>query len=479
MNSYEYSSNSGTKTFIVIGIVALSVILFFAFTLPIFKNRPSEVSSPAGNRSDPPPVESSTPATPVAAAPTSPPVTPTAPATAKSYLKPQNLLSDLAANLAQGNHDAAFAILDAGDLDADASGNFRRLIVDGRFLPVATEPFSEIGRFNSDVRYALNLQRPASDGLEAARSRILLDLTRGASASSGWHVSGLQIPTFTALNTAAAAAPGGTPAPVTTVEGDTIGANDPLMLAHEFVEAILGQDFERAKSLIDTSKITEEKLAGLFIVAEEGGFQRRTESPLVATAAQNDAAWVIAQLINPETGADFGLELSRSPEAGGAWTISGLNLDSLLLARAKMADIDDVTYTPIIQNPKGGDSLVLFFGYDEGILHPRAQRQLEIVARILKGDANKTILINGHADAMGSDDYNSQLSDQRAASVRKGLLAAGVSPSQIKTSALGESQPISPNVLPDGTDNPTGRKRNRRAEVYLPFGPCHGAAGGA
>ena len=466
MNQYEYSTNSGPKTFIIIGVVALSVILFFAFTLPFFKNRPAATSLEARTSSPTPSSEQVAPASPVA---TTPAPKPTQATTAKSYLKPQNLLSDLTANLTRGNHDAALAILGAGDLDKTETDRFRRLIVNGRYTPTPTNSFSEIGRFNSEVRYTLNLHRPAGGGLEADRKRVLLDIARGTPASTGWHVSGVQIPSFTALNTdAAASALGGAPTPVTIV-GEATGPSDPLMLAHEFVEAILAQDFEKAKSLVDSSKVTEEKLAGLLIVAEEGGFQSRTESPLVATAAQKDAAWVIAQLINPETGADFGLELARSSEAGGTWKISGLNLDSLLLARAKMADIDDVTYTPIIKNPKGGDSLVLFFGYDEGTLHPRAQRQIEIVARILKGDPGKTILINGHADAMGSDDYNSQLSDQRAGSVRKGLLAAGVNPSQIKTRALGESEPLSPNLLPDGTDNPTGRKRNRRAEVYLNF----------
>ena len=99
----------------------------------------------------------------------------------------------------------------------------------------------------------------------------------------------------------------------------------------------------------------------------------------------------------------------------------------------------------------------------------RTQRQLEIVAAILKSDAKKKITLSGHTDALGTKSYNDQLSSNRADVVRDFLAAAGVSSEQIDTIAKGASQPRRPNVTETGEDNPDGRRANRRTEIYLDF----------
>ena len=122
-----------------------------------------------------------------------------------------------------------------------------------------------------------------------------------------------------------------------------------------------------------------------------------------------------------------------------------------------------------MENPAGGESLVLYFGYDEDILHLRAQRQLLIVATLLKDDATKKLRITGHADAMGTEDYNLGLSARRAFSVSDNLIKLGVPARQIITEGFGESAPLAANVREDGTDNPEGRSKNRRTEILLDF----------
>jgi outer membrane protein OmpA-like peptidoglycan-associated protein len=44
-----------------------------------------------------------------------------------------------------------------------------------------------------------------------------------------------------------------------------------------------------------------------------------------------------------------------------------------------------------------------------------------------------------------------------------------VKPEQVVTEAFGAAKPRKPNFLPDGSDNPSGRSQNRRAEVLLDF----------
>ncbi len=255
------------------------------------------------------------------------------------------------------------------------------------------------------------------------------------------------------------------------VRGDAAAGEttDPLQLAHAFVTAVTNLDFEKARSLLDLDKVTEEKLTGLLIVSEEAKMEMREKQPLIATATKDDRAWIIAQLEAKSGPSVFGLELSKDPKNPGNWKIAGLNFSKLIADQAAASGADAVTYTPLMETPQGGDSLVLYFEYDVGELHLRARRQLEIIAKIMRGDPTKKIHINGHADAMGTENYNIALSDTRAAEVKRGLIDAGVRPDQIVTTSFGESRPLSPNVNPDGSDNPIGRKRNRRAEVYLDF----------
>jgi OmpA-OmpF porin, OOP family len=163
---------------------------------------------------------------------------------------------------------------------------------------------------------------------------------------------------------------------------------------------------------------------------------------------------------------EFALELGQ---AGGAWHVNGLTFSKVLSVLSEKAGAGNVAYSPIVEDPSGGDSLVLYFEFDDAGLTPRTSRQLEIVADILSQGAERVIRINGHADALGSDDYNITLSDKRAESIRQALISMGVEPDQVITEAFGATKPRKPNFLPDGSDNPGGRSQNRRAEVLLDF----------
>ena len=72
-----------------------------------------------------------------------------------------------------------------------------------------------------------------------------------------------------------------------------------------------------------------------------------------------------------------------------------------------------------------------------------------------------TIDIVGHADAIGSDDYNQRLSERRAHSVGAALMDFGVDYGRIETSGRGEWEPIASN------DSEWGRARNRRVEIHI------------
>nr|WP_157994791.1 OmpA family protein [Paracoccus tegillarcae] len=72
-----------------------------------------------------------------------------------------------------------------------------------------------------------------------------------------------------------------------------------------------------------------------------------------------------------------------------------------------------------------------------------------------------------HTDAKGSDDYNMALSDRLAVSVGTWLAARGIKLDRMTTRPRGESEPVAPNTLSDGDDNPEGRQLNRRVEFTI------------
>lgn len=186
---------------------------------------------------------------------------------------------------------------------------------------------------------------------------------------------------------------------------------------------------------------------------------------MVVTLSRDDIKWVLTRIEADESNSEFALELGRQD----GWKVNGLTFSKVLSTLADRGGGGDVAYSPIVEDPMGGDSLVLYFEFDDDQVTPRGDRQLAIIADILSQGPDRVIRIHGHADALGTDGYNRGLSDRRAAAIRQGLISMGVAPEQVVTEAFGESKPRKPNFLPDGTDNPAGRSQNRRAEVYLDF----------
>jgi hypothetical protein len=77
------------------------------------------------------------------------------------------------------------------------------------------------------------------------------------------------------------------------------------------------------------------------------------------------------------------------------------------------------------------------------------------------------IEVIGYTDSKSSAAFNQQLSEQRAKSVINYIIKKGISSQRFVAVGKGENDPIAINSNPDGTDNPEGRKLNRRVEIKL------------
>ncbi|MFC4992452.1 OmpA family protein [Rubritalea tangerina] len=309
-------------------------------------------------------------------------------------------------------------------------------------------PFEKIGdlKTNQHARWAINLKNHAP---------IVLDVIRDTAGK--WKVNKVTIPDKMAK------ANGQTP------ELPDL-QTDALNYTHTFLSKLLTQDFQSAKAMVDPSNITDAKLAGLCIIFEEAAYQIDKEKPLRALFLRETAAGFYANVISNdgEKAAQFSI-ITQRDKAGDSWTIYEINLDQLLGDYAKRVSGGDVHYTPLLKNPQGGDTLVIYFEFDSDGLTPRTQKQLNIVTSLLKVDPNKTITISGHTDAKGSANYNEQLSRSRAQAVKDYFSKNGVRPEQVVTEAHGSQHPRLPNTQADGSDNPDGRRANRRTEIYLDF----------
>jgi OmpA-OmpF porin, OOP family len=84
------------------------------------------------------------------------------------------------------------------------------------------------------------------------------------------------------------------------------------------------------------------------------------------------------------------------------------------------------------------------FEFNKAVLTPEARKQLdsEVIAKL--GDLREVryIIVNGHADRLGSTQYNQQLSEKRAEAVRAYLVSKGVDASKVETLGFGKTLPV-------------------------------------
>jgi outer membrane protein OmpA-like peptidoglycan-associated protein len=158
-------------------------------------------------------------------------------------------------------------------------------------------------------------------------------------------------------------------------------------------------------------------------------------------------AFLSGMLVPAAAIAQGGLQFNKSPVKGGAGNL-------------------DVKETPTdVRINLEGDVL---FDFDKWDIRKEAEASLRKLAEIVKKYPKSEVLIEGHTDGKGSEEYNQNLSERRAASVKGWLVKkGGIEPNRMKTKGWGMAKPIAPNKRPDGSDNPEGRQKNRRVEIVV------------
>lgn len=105
------------------------------------------------------------------------------------------------------------------------------------------------------------------------------------------------------------------------------------------------------------------------------------------------------------------------------------------------------------------EKFLVFFDFAKSTLTPDARNSIANAAKAAKTAGAAKLIVVGHADRAGPEDYNLRLSKRRADAVKGELVRLGVSPTVITTEGRGETDPLVPTA--DGVREP----QNRRVEI--------------
>ncbi len=172
----------------------------------------------------------------------------------------------------------------------------------------------------------------------------------------------------------------------------------------------------------------------------------------------------------------FGENLGTPFQAGISQSI-GYVWGGTVTQRAPVPPPGPVT---IVVTPIPPDRLMLhlpgdvLFAFDKADLKPRANVKphaedvLWEAAYYIQAKSPRRISIEGHTDGIGDAKYNIGLSERRAQAVRQWLISRKiVTPANVATKGWGMWMPAVPNQKPNRSDDPVGRAKNRRVEIWL------------
>jgi outer membrane protein OmpA-like peptidoglycan-associated protein len=103
----------------------------------------------------------------------------------------------------------------------------------------------------------------------------------------------------------------------------------------------------------------------------------------------------------------------------------------------------------------------VLFATGQATLTPAGVGNLRKLAEVLAQNPERTVLVEGFTDSVGSDTANLSLSERRAGAVRAALVGMGVAPQRIAMKGYGEAFPVAPN------DTAGNKQLNRRVEIVL------------
>lgn len=159
-------------------------------------------------------------------------------------------------------------------------------------------------------------------------------------------------------------------------------------------------------------------------------------------------------IINLPSGKNYGINVNKQ---GYMFHSENFNLPDTADFQEFVVDIElkklEVGTTITLKN--------IFFDYDKSSLRPESESELALVIEVLNNNPKIQIEISGHTDSIGSDDYNKNLSQERAKAIVDYLINKGIIQTRLSYKGYGKEKPIATNETDEG------RQLNRRVEFKI------------
>ena len=175
-------------------------------------------------------------------------------------------------------------------------------------------------------------------------------------------------------------------------------------------------------------------------------------------AAGVGAGGAIGAIIGRQTGNTARGAIIGAVVGGAAGAVIGRRMDR------QAAELENIPNTEVQRVGEGiavtFESGILF-ATNSDVIQSAGRSNLQQLAQSLQRYPGTEVLIVGHTDADGSDDYNMGLSLRRASAARNYLVSQGIPANVIRVEGRGESEPIADNTTA------SGKQQNRRVEVAI------------
>jgi len=148
---------------------------------------------------------------------------------------------------------------------------------------------------------------------------------------------------------------------------------------------------------------------------------------------------------------------------GVTGAIIGKRMDQQAQELGNVPGVEEVNYDQGSQNIEA--KMEILFDVDSSAIKPSEAMKLDELAAVFANYPENIVIIEGHTDSDGSDQYNQTLSEQRAAAIAAYLRGKNLDLSSLTSVGYGESMPVASNSTPEG------KAKNRRVEINISVDP--------
>lgn len=187
------------------------------------------------------------------------------------------------------------------------------------------------------------------------------------------------------------------------------------------------------------------------------------------TASNQTKGAGIGAVIGAGLGAALGDKSGKEKEAGIAGAVIGGVVGGLIGKRMdqqaeelqQVTGVEDVSVDKTAGQENIEAKMKVQFDVDKADIKPQEAIKLDELANVFAKYPENKIVIEGHTDSDGKDEYNQKLSERRAAAIEMYLKTKELGIASLTSVGYGESQPVAPN------DTPENKARNRRVEIKI------------